>query len=77
MTKYETVTVKVPKNLMLLIQDQNYFGRVPDKFFADCVKRGVGCEMSRMPIAEVKRLERKFKVESELVVDLSEATLVF
>lgn len=75
MTKYEQVTVKVPKVLMQLIRDQNYFGRTPEKFFTDCVKRGVDCELSMLDYDEVECLERKYGIEHGFVVDLSKATL--
>lgn len=73
--EYESVTVKVPKALMQLIRNQNYFGRTPEKFFTDCVRGGVCSDMLNLDYDEMKRLERKFKVKSELVVDPEKRTL--
>lgn len=67
--EYEQVTVKVPKALMQLIKDQNYFDRTPEKFFTDCVRGGVSSELSMLDYDEEKRLERKYKVASELWVN--------
>jgi len=68
--EYETVAVKVPKKLMQLIWDQNYFGRTPEKFFTTCVRYGVSTELNAMPYDEAKRLERKYGIEAALVVEI-------
>jgi len=64
------VTVKVPEKLMQLIQDQNYFGRTPEKFFTDSVRRSVSCELNDMPFDEAKRCERKYGIKAALVVEI-------
>jgi hypothetical protein len=69
-TEYEKVTVKVPKKLMQLIQDQNYFGRTPEQFFTDSVRYGVAVELNAMPCNKANRLERKYGIEAASVVEI-------
>jgi hypothetical protein len=61
--QYETVTVQVHKQLMRLIEEANYFGRTPEKFFADCITAGTDVSMNDLPFDEMKRLQAKYKTE--------------
>jgi len=74
--EFVEVKVKVPKVLMRLLEDQNYFGRGKQKFFTDAVRCLVSCEFSELDVHEVSRLEDKYGIEADLVVDLSRKPLI-
>jgi hypothetical protein len=74
--KYAEIVVKIPEWLAKMIEHENYFGKSKDEFFAKCVDRGVDCELNSLDLEEMRRLERKYKIESHLVVDLSKSTLL-
>jgi hypothetical protein len=62
MSEKETVevTVKIPKRLMDVLEQEDYFGWSKQDFFVVAVQRGIGCELSDMPFDEMKRLEAKY-----------------
>jgi hypothetical protein len=74
-TGFEETAIKVPTRLLRLVEDQHYFGRTKDKFWTDCIRRGVCSEMGDLEFDEMKRLERKFKVKRELIVYSDKVTL--
>ena len=62
MSEKETVevTVKIPKRLMDVLEQEDYFGWSKQDFFVVAVQRGIGCEMSAMQFDDVKKLETKY-----------------
>ena len=62
MSKQETVevTVKVPKRLMELIEEANYFGWNKETFFQVCMKYGVSSCLSDIDFNEEKLLTSKY-----------------
>jgi len=60
-----TVTVRVPKNLMDLVRDREYFGYGYEQFFVNAVRGIVSGELSRMPSEEEKRLKKRYGVTDE------------
>jgi len=58
--EYVEVTVKVPKRLMELLEDQEYFGWNKDDFFTVATHRSIDCELSEMDVTESECIEKKF-----------------
>jgi hypothetical protein len=65
---YELIYVKVPKAIMELARDQNYFGYPSERFFTNCIRFGVGSYFNMLGHYEQKMLERKHNVKSELII---------
>lgn len=61
--QYETVTVQVRKELLKLITEANYFGRTPEKFFADCIIAGTDVSVNDSDFDEMTRLQRKYRTK--------------
>ena len=59
--EFERVSIVVPKSLLRLMKDQHFFGTTKEAFFIKCIERGVGCELSNLPVKENHELERKYK----------------
>ena len=57
------VTVKVPKQLMLLIEEAKYFGWNKQSFFKVCMKCGVSSCLNDMTFDEMKGLQSKYDDE--------------
>ena len=65
-TEYENVTVKVPSNLLRLLEEKNYFGKTRDEWFIECVGQGVDAELNKLnDIKEIRRLEKKYGLDLE------------
>lgn len=62
MTKIEceNVIVKVPTNLLRLLEEKNYFGKTKAQFMTYCVNLGVDAYLNELDIAECRRLEDKY-----------------
>jgi len=58
--EYVEVTVKVPKRLMELLEDQNYFGWSQEEYFTACMLRGTDCELNELDVTESERLQKKY-----------------
>ena len=58
----ESVTVKVPANLMRLLEEKNYFGKTKDEWFTNSVGEGVDGELNELDIKEIRRLEKKYTI---------------
>ncbi len=58
----ETVelTIRIPKRLMDVLEQEDYFGWSKEDFFVVAVQRGIGCEMSAMDFDDMKKLETKY-----------------
>ena len=57
----ENAAVKVPANLMRLLEEKNYFGKTKDEWFIECVKQGVDAELNKLhDTKEIRRLEDKY-----------------
>ena len=69
---YVEVKVKVPKRFMRLLESQKYFGKTKNSFLTNAVIRAVHCELNMLDTHEQDRIEREFRIEPKLVVDLSE-----
>jgi hypothetical protein len=61
--QYETVKVQVHKQLLKLIEEAKYFGRTPEKFFADCITAGTDVSVNDLDFDEKQRLEKKYRTE--------------
>jgi hypothetical protein len=61
--QYETVKVQVRKQLLKLIEEAKYFGRTPEKFFADCIIAGTDVSVNDSDFDEMQRLQKKYKTE--------------
>jgi len=61
--QYETVKVQVHKQLLKLIEEADYFGRTPEKFFADCVTAGTDVSVNDLNFDEMERLTKKYRTE--------------
>jgi len=61
--QYETVKVQVRKQLMKLIEEADYFGRTPEKFFTDCIIAGTDVSVNDLDFDEMQRLTKKYKTE--------------
>jgi hypothetical protein len=61
--QYATVKVQVHKQLLKLIEEANYFGRTPEKFFADCVTAGTDVSVNDLDFDEMERLTKKYRTE--------------
>lgn len=59
-TEYVEVTVKVPKPLMEMLEQEHYFGWNRQDFFVAAVKTRISCEMSEMDMKEAKALKAKY-----------------
>jgi len=59
MSELVEVTVKIPKRLLDVLEQEDYFGWSKQDFFIVAVQRGIGCEISEMHIDEVQRLHAK------------------
>lgn len=68
-TEYENVTVKVPANLLRLLEEKNYFGKAKDQWFLQAVNDGIGSELDKLAridgksFKEVRRLEEKYSLD--------------
>lgn len=67
-TKGENVTVKVPENLMRLLEEKNYFGKTKEAWFANAVNEGVDKGLNELgrklgDWKEVRRLEKKYGLD--------------
>jgi hypothetical protein len=54
------VTVKIPKRLMDVLEQEDYFGWSKQDFFVVAVQRSISCEISEMHFDNVKQLEKKY-----------------
>jgi len=63
----ESVTVKVPANLMRLLEEKNYFSKTKDESFTNYVMQGIDGELNGLNDAkEIRRLEDKYALAVEL-----------
>jgi len=62
MSEKETVevTIKVPKSLMDLLEEQNYFGWEKEDFFKMAIKSGISITVDEMTYDEIKRFNEKY-----------------
>lgn len=58
--EYVEVTVKVPKRLMRLLEDQDFFGWTKEEYFTACALRGTDCELNELDTTESLRLQKKY-----------------
>ena len=57
----ENVTVKVPANLMRLLEEKNYFGKTKDEAFTNYATQGIDGELNKLnDQKEIRRLEDKY-----------------
>jgi len=57
----ENVTVKVPANLLRLLEEKNYFGKTKDESFTNYVMQGIDGELNELSdTKEIRRLEDKY-----------------
>ncbi len=62
----ESVTVKVPTNLLRLLQEKNYFGKTRDEWFTNCVKQGVDGELNKLRDTKRKSEDSKRSITYSL-----------
>lgn len=71
MVKEETMEVtlklKVPKRLMDLIEEQNYFDWSKEDFWVSAAKHLVGGELSRMEFGEMEKLYERYGENVDVV----------
>ena len=62
MSETETVevTIKIPKKLMNVLEQENHFGWVKNDFYVASVIRSVSCEVNAMHYDKMKSLEAKY-----------------
>jgi hypothetical protein len=60
LAEYVEVVVKVPKRLMQLLEDKDYFGWRKEDFFKMCVQAGTSSEISELDFSEVDRIGREY-----------------
>jgi len=59
----ESVTVKVPANLLRLLEEKNYFGKPKDEWYINCVRQGIDGELNELSdIKEIRRLEKEYNI---------------
>ena len=58
--EYVQLTIKVPKRLIQVLEDENYFGWNKEDFFVAAIKDGISCELSELDIDEVRRIHKKY-----------------
>jgi hypothetical protein len=64
----ENVSVKVPANLLRLLQEKNYFGKPKDEWYINCVRQGIDVELNKLSDAkDVRRLEKKYDIQPSLI----------
>lgn len=56
----ETVTIKVPKNLLAVLKALNYFGDTKEQFFINAVKSRISCELSDIHFRELEKIHKKY-----------------
>jgi hypothetical protein len=67
-TEYENVTVKVPTNLLRLLEEKKYFGKPKDKWLVNCVRQGIDVELNKLSDAkEIRRLEKEYGIQPNLI----------
>ena len=54
------VTVKIPKRLMDVLEQEDYFGWSKQDFFVVAVQRGIGCELTAMDFDKMQKLYKKY-----------------
>ena len=62
MSKKESVevTVKIPKRLLDVLEQEEYFGWRINDFFVASIIRSISCEVNSMDIDDVRALEAKY-----------------
>jgi hypothetical protein len=50
------------------MEETKYFNKTKDRFLTDCIRYGCSCAMSELDFDLMKKLERQFKVEEEMLV---------
>ena len=65
----ETVelTIRVPKRLMDVLEQEDYFGWNKEEFFVVAVQTAISFEMSAMDFDDVKQLEKKYGFDPGVV----------
>lgn len=60
----ENVTLKVPSNLLRLLEEKSFFGKTKEAWFAECIRQGVDVELNKLKDQrEIRRLEKKYGLE--------------
>jgi len=67
----EEINVKVPANLMRLLEAEHFFGCTRDQFLTKSIKRSIDVELNSLPIEHMRRLERKYNLEVGGFISLS------
>lgn len=71
------VTVKIPKRLLDVLEQEDYFGWNKQDFFVAAIKRCISCEVEDISYAESGRLEKKYGFDPGLVEFSTKKTLVY
>lgn len=56
----ETVTIKVAKDLMRVLEELNYFGYTKEQFFINAVKSRISCELCETDYGELDKIHEKY-----------------
>ena len=69
MSEEETVevTIKVPKRLMQIIENENYFGWKKEDFWVASTKRSISCEVNAMDFEEITKFYEKYGKNIDVV----------
>ena len=65
--EYVELTIRVPKRLMDMLEQENYFGWSKEDFFVVAVKRGISCEVNDMDIDELSKFREKYGEDLDMV----------
>jgi len=58
--EFVEVTVKVPKNIMDMLEKENFFGWDKEAFFSESVRHTIGAELSEMDVDKTKRIYKEY-----------------
>ena len=61
------MTIKVPRLLLKLLEEQNYFGWTKEEFHVEAVKAGIGIATSNMDMDEAAKLHKKYGKNIDMV----------
>ncbi len=72
MSKEETVevTIRVPKRLIEMLEQEKYFGWSKENFWAAAARTRISCEINDMGIKECEAVESKYGPIGQFSVDL-------
>jgi hypothetical protein len=71
------VIIELPKQLMDVLEGEEYFGWSKQDFFVVSVQRSIGCEISEMNSDDIHKLQKKYDFKPDVIKYNEKKILVF